>query len=309
MRELSLLEKFNILKDLTISSNIFIIILILFIILAITFCTTTRMNEKRKKKYYLIIYAVIIVATIIYFNKSFIHLFDYMMNNVISILSFPTLFIYLVSLIITNIIIWKTTLSGKSDNIEKIVNSIVFCLLQYLLILNLHVILSNKLDVYSQINVYSNKNFLALTELSSSIFIIWLIFLLIYRTVKYYLYKKKGILATSTVVVASTPKKKINPLIKSVKAPAFIRGEVEKQPIRKPYAKTKEMLAYENALTLEDYKLLLQLLKEDKEKAKEKHNDIVITEKKEPKRETPKKEIHEEQSKLNELLELYKSVS
>ena len=342
MKPLTMLENLNILKDIVTSSALYIVMIVIGLFLIMFISRTTRMNVKMKRKFYIMFYLIAVVALIGIYYKDLSNMFDYMMNNLFVVLCFPNLASYLAAIIITNIILWITTLNGKEDTTTKIVNSSIFVILHYLMILLLITIHKNKLNVFSQSSIYTNDQAKALITISSVIFITWIIFTIIYKIVRKVIYNRKGMELNQVVVYTNEPvlaKEKTQ--IDFVEAPAFIRRGytpkpaiaptitkaepviipitkeeekkedvivVEKPEIKetpkeeKKVIKTKEMLAYEEALTLEDYKLLLNLLKAQKEKIKEQTRDVVISDE-------DRRQSMAVQSKLGELQDLYKSIS
>ncbi len=335
MKPLTMLENLNILKDIVTSSALYIVMIVIGLFLIMFISRTTRMNVKMKRKFYIMFYLITVVALIGIYYKDLSTMFDYMMNNLFVILCFPNLASYLAAIIITNIILWITTLNGKEDTTTKIVNSSIFVILHYLMILLLITIHKNKLDIFSQSSIYTNEQAKALITISSVIFITWIIFTIIYKIVRKVIYNRKGMELNQVVVYTNEPVlAKEKNQIDFVEAPAFIRRgytpkpaiaptitkaepviipitkEEEKKEViveekpkeEKKVIKTKEMLAYEEALTLEDYKLLLNLLKAQKEKIKEQTRDVVISDE-------DRRQSMAVQSKLGELQDLYKSIS
>ncbi len=332
MKPVTLIDNLNIIKDMVSSSTLFIVLLAISCFAIMFISRTTRINAKIKSKIYIGVYLVAVISLIALYYKSLSTMFDYMMNNLFVIFCFPNLACYLASLIVLNVVLWITTLNGKEDTITKVVNSSVFVILHYLLILLLITANKEKLDLFSQNSIYGNDKEVAIIEISSMIFILWITFTIIYKLVRTVIYKRKGMELNQVVVYTSEPDivEEKEEKIRMVEAPAFIRRgytpkpaiaptitkaepviipldkpntiEVEAKVEEEPKViKTKEQLAYEEALTLEDYKLLLNLLKAEKEKMKERTRDVVIKD--------DRKRERNIESRLGELQDLYKSVS
>lgn len=347
MRPLTVLENLGILKDVVASSSLYIALIVVGCIIIIFTSTTTKMNVKSKRKIYFIIYIAVIISLLGLFYKDLTNMFDYLVNNLFIVFCFPTLAAYLTAIVFTNIVLWTTTLNGKENGLIKFINSTIFVVLHYLLVLLLMIVKDKKIDIFSQQSVYGNEQAVALISLSSMIFITWVVFLIIYTIVRSFIYSKKGMALNQVVVYANAPveNKGIKEYVNIVEAPSFVTVpysvkpaitptvETKPQPIIIPLepitptvetivtkvpeevvkpvepvkpAKTKEVLAYEETLTLEDYKLLLNLLKAEKEKKKEQIRDVVIEETEKPKE---RKETPNIQPKLGELQDLYRSIS
>ena len=184
MKDLSFLDKLKVLVDVSSSSGLCIASIFILLFLAFVMLTTNKKNSKQTKKLYLIIYIILIVVMLIQYSSSLSTMFDYMMNNLFIAIYFPNLAIYLAAIIATNIILWKTIFNFKEDKLLKVVNTIIYSIMHYLLILILNVVNSNGLDVFNNASVYENNDALALIGLSSTIFMIWIIFMVIYKIIR-----------------------------------------------------------------------------------------------------------------------------
>ena len=272
MKELSFLDKLKVLVDVSSSSGICIASIFILLFLAFMMLTTNKKNSKQTKKFFLIIYIMLIVVMLIQYSSSLSTMFDYMMNNLFIAIYFPNLAIYLSAIIATNIILWKTIFNFKEDRLLKVINTIIYSIMHYLLILILNIVNSNGLDVFNNASVYENNDALALIGLSSTIFMFWIMFMVIYKIIrgrqKQYEVKsienKKSIRTKlpSNIIEVAVPKR--------VKKVIKIREEVVSKTIQEPsivdfYKQDQdEIKQYENMLTLDDYKTVLKLLKNNK---------------------------------------------
>lgn len=272
MKDLSFLDKLKVLVDVSSSSGLCIASIFILLFLAFIMLTTNKKNSKHTKRFYLIIYIILIVVMLIQYSSSLSTMFDYMMNNLFIAIYFPNLAIYLAAIIATNIILWKTIFNFKEDKLLKVVNTIIYSIMHYLLILILNVVNSNGLDVFNNASVYENNDALALIGLSSTIFMIWIIFMVIYKIIRgrQKQYEEQSIKdeqpirtkLPSNIIEVAVPKR--------VKEVIKIREEVVPKIVQEPsivdfYKQDQdEIEKYENMLTLDDYKTVLQLLKNNK---------------------------------------------
>ena len=286
MSKLSFIEKVKILIEISKSSKLFIVLLIILLFLGIGLININKRNEKLNK----IIFSLVIIMTIGYiyisFSNSLGKMINYMMDNFFIAALFPNIAIYLAALIITNIIVWISIFSFKSSKQIKILNVIVFIIMNYILALLLNVINKEALDIYSQSSIYENKLSSSLISLSSIIFIIWIIFLILYKLLL--IYTRKDYKPKVKKVIVRKRVKKLPDNYMPVESPTYIKANNYK--VKRNNYVTSEI---EKMLTLDDYKLLLKILNEQKEKDKEK-NRIINDQQKELK-------------KYNELLELYRT--
>lgn len=291
MSKMSLLDKLNILIEVSKNSLIYIGLIIILIILGIIFIKTNKKNSIRNQKIYLIFLVLTTMLITITYHAPLNNLFDYMMNNLFIAIYFPTLAIYFAAIIITNIIVIISIFNFKTSEIIRKTNIVVFILMNYLLALTLNVINREKLDVFTQSSIYSNKTATALIELSSILFIIWIIFLIIYKIIIIIL-KKEYKPKVKRIIIRRSIKK----LPKNYEAKNIPKIVYQKKNTTKTIINTivKEKNDIEETLTIDDYKLILKMLKEQKEK--ERMEKL--------KEETRRKE----QEKFIELQALYNSV-
>lgn len=295
MTKMSFLDKLGVLVDVSKSSGLFIVAIFIIGIIGYLLYSINKKNIKNARRIYVGVALVILVFILIAYNSSLIDMFDYMMNNFFIAVYFPNVAIYLGALIITNIILYISIFNYKVSKLIKNINIIVYCILNYILILILNIIVSKKLDVFTQASIYQNKQAQALIELSSVIFIVWILFLIIYRIIMIYLKKEyKEPVKIKKVYV----KEKVETLpsnISKVEAPSFAKAipniEVKEKEESKEDLIVKKL---EDSLTLDDYKLLLKMLKEQRQKERQAR--------------IKRQQQYDEQAKFRELQELYRSV-
>ena len=283
MSNMSFIDKLKILTDVISSSGIFIVFILLFIVLGFLFITTNKSNSKSSRRVYILMYIAIILFLIITYKESLQEMFDYMMNNFFIVVYFPNLAVYLAAIIATNIIVWVSIFNFKINKIIKTINVVVFCLIHYLLILILNIIIEKGLDVFTQTSVYGNKQALALIELSSTLFIIWIIFLVLYKLIRNFIGSEKEILIDKNQAEINN---KILNNINKIDAPYVLKNTQIKN-------NSQNRNVFDNLLTIDDYKLLLNILKEKKLQQEQE--------------ELEKQELNN-QSKFMELQALYKSI-
>ena len=301
MAKLSLLDKINVLIKITSSSKIFLVVIISLLFLAYIFITTNKKNFKTSKIVYLSIYAIIMASLLFTYRTSLANIFDYFMNNLFIVIYFPNLAIYSVAIIISNIILWISLFSEKSNKIIKIINVFVYCIMTYILILILNIISINKLDVFTQASIYGNTDALALIELSSVVFVTWICFLIVYKIIcAFQKSREKEVVKEKVAVKDNKPTTSLPKSYRLVEAPYFIKAQ-NKNITVEPNTK-----AYSDLLTVEDYKLLLNILSnhkkgeyvEDKQKQELEHIKLLEAER--------EKQIEEELRKEKKLEEIKK---
>ena len=267
MSKLSLGDKIGVLFEVSKSSYLYLVIVVLLLVLGFIILSTNKRNKKRNKIIYISSSIFIFAFIIISYHSSLGNIFDYMMNNFFIAVYFPNLAIYLAAIIATNIIVWISIFNFRTSEIIKRLNVTVYIIMNYLLALILNVVNASQLDVFEQSSVYGNKKATALIELSSYIFTLWIIFLIIYKIILVYI--KKDYKPKVKKVVVKKKVKKLPENYEPKEMPDYIYGNLTKNEPIPEIINSKEdskVKAYEELLTLEDYKLLLKILKEQKEK-------------------------------------------
>ena len=225
MTQTTILEKLKIVFDVSMSSKLFIAVIAFIILLAVVALKTTKKHVQRGKLVYGLTSAAILIAILIFYHESLGKMFDYMMNNFFIVLYFPNVAVYLAAIIITNIILLVSVFNFKTPKLVRNINIVVYGIIHYLLALVLNVISENKLDIFSQVSVYGNKDAQAIIEFSSAIFIIWIIFLIFYKIIRKY--QKKDVVPVKRKVIV----KKVRALpegIAEVEVPLFVKAQPKK---------------------------------------------------------------------------------
>lgn len=142
-------------------------------------------NKKITKVICFIIYVSIFGYLIYMYQGEILNLLDYLMDNLVRLLLFPNLAIYILVLVIVNIFIIKSTFSNKDSNFQKIINIIYFGLFNILFYLIVNNIINNQINVYEQLDIYTNKELLNLIVLNMKIFVIWLFTILIIKFINH----------------------------------------------------------------------------------------------------------------------------
>ena len=178
----------NIWEQITTFFNIFItnknIITLSIISLASLFILLLANKFKNKKITKIICFIVYlgIFGTLFYFfNSEILKLLDYLMDNIFLFLFFPNLAVYILVLVVINIIIVRSTFSKNENKSIKNVNIIFFVIFNIIFYLIIDNVIKNKINVYQQLDIYTNNDLLILIELSMKLFLVWLCILLIIK--------------------------------------------------------------------------------------------------------------------------------
>ncbi len=267
MGQLSLITKLQTVFNLVTSKNLYLMILVLLIFLTIIFITTNGSNRKQSKRTYILLYLAAFIFIAVQYGSSFTTLVDYAINEVFITYYFPNIVIYLIMLIITNIVLLKTIFSNKVEFKLKVINGIAFAIIMYLFILAISQVNNLDLDVFNITELYSSNTVRSLLELSMFVFVFWLVVLGVYYLIRKYQYKHNLIQVETVTNYNIIRDFDVKEAYKVPKKNVII--EEAKQ--EKSQEQSSINLLDEN-FTLDEYKLMVKILKEEKEKSKQELN-------------------------------------
>ncbi len=285
MSPLSLMTKLQTVFDLITSKNLYLMILAAIVILTIIFITTNGSNRKQSKRTYILLYLAGFIFIALEYGSSFMTLVDYAINEVFITYYFPNIVIYLIMLIITNVVLFKTIFSNKADFKLKVINSAAFAIIMYLFILAISQIATLKLDVFNITELYSSNAVRSLLELSMFIFVFWMVVLIVYYLIRKYQYKHNLIQVESFTNYNIIHNFDIKEAYKVPKKQVIIEEPKEE----KKEEPTMDLLGQN--FTLDEYKLMVKILKEEKDKEQVKEESKPV-----------------EDNPLTELNKLYQSI-
>lgn len=266
MSKMSIIDKLKVILDVTQSSKLYIVVILMLIALGLGLSMSNPKNQIKQKLTYIILTIFIVTFSIFSYHSSLGKMLSYMMDNLFVVIFFPNLAVYLAAIIITNIILWISIFSFKSAKPIRNLNIIVYSIMTYLMLLILNVINENKLDIFSQESVYGNKQVSALIDISSFIFILWIIFLVVYKIILIYL--KKNYAPNVKKVVIKKKVKILPENYQPLNIPNYVYGTIRKNN-KISINEQSNLKELESRFTLDDYKLFSKILKEEKSKLKE----------------------------------------
>ena len=174
MKDFSLIEKFNILMELISSSSLFLVVSMIGIAVLIFIIICIIKNQKINKKIFIITFSLIGFIILINYNVVIFKVLDIIIDSVFKFLYFPNLPMYIAILLIINII-FIISMFDKRSKLKKIINSITTVIFDILFILIISVVSKNNINIYEEINLYTNSTLLVLLELSTGTFTSWIL--------------------------------------------------------------------------------------------------------------------------------------
>ena len=181
MSYLSIVEKFKILFDMVLDFK-FIFIFLGILVIA-TFLYLIKKIDNRKYIMVITLSLLLILGIDIVVNyKELAEVFDNFMTIFFSNIYFPSVYVYIGTLLIVAIAFITSMFNKMLNKIYKIINGITFIMNNILLTIILNIIAKNKIDVFTPNELYTNINLVAVLEISIGLFIVWVLSLIVVYT-------------------------------------------------------------------------------------------------------------------------------
>ena len=114
--------------------------------------------------------------------KELAEVFDNFMTIFFSNIYFPSVYVYVGTLLIVAIAFITSMFNKMLNKIYKIINGITFVMNNILLAIILNIIAKNKIDVFTPNELYTNINLVAVLEISIGLFGLWVLSLIVVYT-------------------------------------------------------------------------------------------------------------------------------
>lgn len=181
MSYLSIVEKFKILFDMILDFK-FIFIFLGVLVIA-TFLYLIKKIDNRKYIMIITLSLLLILGIDIVINyKELAEVFDNFMTIFFSNIYFPSVYVYVGTLLIVTIAFITSMFNKMLNKIYKIINGITFVMNNILLTIILNIIAKNKIDVFTPNSLYTNINLVAVLEISIGLFVLWILSLIVVYT-------------------------------------------------------------------------------------------------------------------------------
>ena len=181
MSYLSIVEKFKILFDMIL--DVKFIFIFLGVLVIATFLYLIKKIDNRKYIMIITLSLLLILGIDIVINyKELAEVFDNFMTIFFSNIYFPSVYVYVGTLLIVAIAFVTSMFNKMLNKIYKIINGITFVMNNILLIIILNIIAKNKIDVFTPNELYTNINLVAVLEISIGLFVLWVLSLIVVYT-------------------------------------------------------------------------------------------------------------------------------
>lgn len=181
MSYLSIVEKFKILFDMIL--DVKFIFIFLGVLVIATFLYLIKKIDNRKYIIIITLSLLLILGIDIVINyKELAEVFDNFMTIFFSNIYFPSVYVYVGTLLIVAIAFITSMFNKMLNKIYKIINGITFVMNNILLVIILNIIAKNKIDVFTPNELYTNINLVAVLEISIGLFVLWVLSLIVVYT-------------------------------------------------------------------------------------------------------------------------------
>ena len=209
MTYLTILEKLKILLDILLDYKIILIVTILLIILTLLYLVKI-LNKKKYILSMILSFIVVFSISIISNYKILSTTFDNFTTIFFRGIYFPSIYLYITTLILLLVVFIMSILSIKLSKTYKVINTTAFIINNIFLAIILNIIAKNKIDIFSVNSLYTNTNLVVILELNMSMIIIWLLSLIVvYLTNiicdRITLKKKTKVPTTNEIVIDNIP--------------------------------------------------------------------------------------------------------
>lgn len=239
MTYLTILEKLKILLDILLDYKIILIFTILLIILTLLYLVKI-LNKKKYILSTILSFIVVFSISIISNYKILSTTFDNFTTIFFREIYFPSIYLYITTLILLLVVFIMSILSIKLPKTYKVINTTAFIINNIFLAIILNIIAKNKIDIFSVNSLYTNTNLVVILELNMSMIIIWLLSLIVvYLTNiicdRITLKKKTKVPTTNEIVIDNIPLEESSNN-KVVEEPVLVKDKI----IVTPSVNTKE---------------------------------------------------------------------
>lgn len=175
MNDFSLIEKLEILVNIIISSPLFLFCCMMGIAVLIFFIICVKKEKNVNKWIFISIWIVLGIILIINYNNVILNIIDNLFDSIFKALYFPSLSIYVAIVVLSNFSFFYTLSSKKIQQKNRIINFVNTLIINIFLVLIIDTVKANNINIYDQVNMYTNSNLLVLLELTSAVFVSWLL--------------------------------------------------------------------------------------------------------------------------------------
>ena len=170
MADLSMVEKIKLFFSTAVSTPFFIAYALVGLLLIVFMIIDIKKHKKFSKIIYIVSGIFLITFFVIKYFNIILKVIDSFIEILLKALYFPNLGIYIFMLIIINATFIYHVISKKVYKSSKIIASIITIIVDFIFIMIIGIISSEKIDITSEVKLYSDSTILTLLQISMALF-------------------------------------------------------------------------------------------------------------------------------------------
>ena len=186
MVDTTLLDKLNLIYKFVKDNSFTFLIVLLIIIILLDFIYGN--NTKQTKILYICIMILILVYGLFEYYKPLLNILDIYITYIFKLTYFPSIIDYFSMIIIT--IIVEIYSIKKLNGVQKNINIWISIIIELLFIINIIALNNINIDLNNITSIYENDLLLSIFQISSILFMIWIIYNLLTYLIKSFLNKR-----------------------------------------------------------------------------------------------------------------------
>lgn len=193
MDYMNIIEKLQIFMNLITNSELLMGTIVL-IALSILLFLNKQIDNKKLFRVVLLINIGAFLIMLFLNSEQLITIYNSIIDKIFMNFYFPSVEVYLFILLFMFVVLFVSIFNIKMKKSYKITNIIAFFSFFYLFLMLVNIIVTNNLNIFDINSIYTNKEAVAILELSTLVYALWLITLLIIsisNTVCVYILNKK----------------------------------------------------------------------------------------------------------------------
>ena len=180
MVDTTLLDKLNLIYKFLSDKSIIMLIMLLVLVILLDFIYGN--NNKQTKFMYIIILSLILIYGLFEYYKPLLNILDTYITYLFKLTYFPSIIEYMSMIFITIFI--EIYSIKKLSKVQKNINIWVSFVIEVLFVINVIALKNINIDLNSITSIYENDLLLSIFQVSSIIFMIWIIFNLLTYLIK-----------------------------------------------------------------------------------------------------------------------------
>lgn len=171
MVDINFIDKLNLIYEFLKTNSLIFLVLLLIIVMLLDLLYGK--NKQETKILYVILIVLMLIYTLFNYYKSLLNIVDVYIENIFKLVYFPSIIEYFSMILITILI--QITSFRRSNKVLKNINLWIGILIEVLFIVNIMAMKDIKVDLNTITSIYENNLLLSIFQVSSIIFMVWVI--------------------------------------------------------------------------------------------------------------------------------------